>query len=88
VFELSQGYLSDRSYTQLDELELRPRTSYLAGLWNPAPDTEEAELPAPRLYEHHGAEPGEDHGHAGEHDHAHEADGAAHMTEEAAPAGH
>jgi molybdopterin-containing oxidoreductase family iron-sulfur binding subunit len=94
VFELSQGYLSDRSYTQLDELQLRPRTSYLAGLWNPAPGTEEAAFPEPVQFHHeHGAE---EHGHAGgqeqadpEHSgHAHPVDATGHIEEEAAPAGH
>jgi molybdopterin-containing oxidoreductase family iron-sulfur binding subunit len=49
VFDLRN---EDRSYTLLNELELKPRTSYLAGLWNPAPGTAEFAAPPPQMLEH------------------------------------
>jgi molybdopterin-containing oxidoreductase family iron-sulfur binding subunit len=49
VFDLRN---EDRSYTLLNELELKPRTSYLAGLWNPAPGTAEFAAPPPEMLEH------------------------------------
>jgi molybdopterin-containing oxidoreductase family iron-sulfur binding subunit len=48
VFDLRQD---DRSYTLLNEIELRPRTSYMAGLKNPAPGTDEFAAEPPKLFE-------------------------------------
>jgi molybdopterin-containing oxidoreductase family iron-sulfur binding subunit len=94
VFDLGN---EDRSYTLLAELQLRPRTHYLAGLWNPAQGTDEYAVPPPKQYAHHG---GSDDGHGGHTDHG---NGAAHSNsdeihghendhtrkaEEAAHAGH
>jgi Fe-S-cluster-containing dehydrogenase component len=54
VRELRFGVHSDRSYTLLDELQVRPRTSYMAAVWNPAPGTDEFAAPEPHLVEHEG----------------------------------
>jgi Fe-S-cluster-containing dehydrogenase component len=69
VRELRFGVHSDRSYTLLDELQVRPRPHYMAAVWNPAPATDEFDAPEPRLYEHaggHGGEAGEEAGHGHE----------------------
>jgi molybdopterin-containing oxidoreductase family iron-sulfur binding subunit len=54
VYEQRLGVHNDRAYTLLDELQVRPRTNYMAGLWNPAPGTDEYDAPAPVLFEEEG----------------------------------
>jgi molybdopterin-containing oxidoreductase family iron-sulfur binding subunit len=63
--EVSKQHADDRAYAVLGELNVHPRTRYLARVRNPHPA-----LAVPRLKGHHGGEHG--HGHDHEHHEKHE----------------